>query len=92
MLIKLADVLAIVLNAFSDKTKVVPLTDGVDTAEAAWSTILTRMLCSGKQVLGLTALTHLTTYCLPHAAPLSHIPSPAAANRLLDGNCVASPP
>ncbi|PPR95543.1 hypothetical protein GOBAR_AA25131 [Gossypium barbadense] len=33
-------------------------------------------------------LMHLTRYYLPHDAPLSHIPSPAAAKRLLDWNWV----
>ena len=45
------------------------------------------MILSGRQVPGTAALMHLTRYCLPHAAPLSHILSPAAAKMLLDGKC-----
>ncbi|KAI6680139.1 hypothetical protein NL676_034020 [Syzygium grande] len=38
----------------------------------------------------MAALIHRTSYCLPLDPPLSHIPSPAAAKRLLNGNCTGS--
>lgn len=79
-------------KAVSDKTIVVPSYDGWETEVSEKSTILTWMTSSGTQVPGSAALIHLTKYCLPQAAPLSHIPSPAAANRLLDGNCPGSYP
>lgn len=50
------------------------------------------MVWSSIQVFGVAALMHLTKYCLPHDAPLSQIPSPAAANKLFDGNCDGSVP
>lgn len=78
---------AMVPNAGVARTMVAPSDEGLDLDVCARSTILTWTIWSGRQVLGTAALIHLTKYCLPQAAPLSHIPSPAAANMLLDGNC-----
>lgn len=92
MLIDLALPLAMALKAVVERTMVAPSLDGRDTDVRALSTILTRMVWPGLQVLGTEALMHLTMYCLPQEAPLSHTPSPAAANKLLDGNCDGSFP
>ena len=89
---KAAEGLAIVPKAVVERTMVVSSLEGLETEESARSTILIWMICPGMQVRGTRALMHRTKYCLPQAAPLSHIPSPAAPNRLLDGNWSASLP
>lgn len=81
-----AEELAMVPKAVRERTRVVPGAEGREERAAAWSTILTRMVWLGIQVPGVEALMHLTMYCLPHDAPLSQIPSPAAAIKLFDGN------
>jgi hypothetical protein len=86
-LTNLAEGSAMEPKAVEERTIVAPFDEGLDLDVCARSTILTWMIWSGRQVLGTAALMHLTRYCLPQAAPLSHIPSPAAANRLLDGKC-----
>lgn len=87
-----AEEFAMIASAVSVKTMVVPPNEGWEAKVGAKSTILIWIVRSGTQVYGVVALMHFTKYCLPHAAPLSHIPSPAAANKLLDGNCVGSLP
>jgi len=91
-LMNAAEALAIVSKAVVERTMVVSSVEGLETEVSARSTILIWMVWPGMQVRGTRALIHRTKYCLPHAAPLSHIPSPAAPNRLLDGNCSASLP
>lgn len=81
-----AEGLAIVPKPVVESTIVVPAVKGLETDVPARSTILTCITSPWIQVFGTAALMHLTKYCLPQAAPLSHIPSPAAANKLLDGN------
>ena len=76
-------------KATVERTMVVPNLDGLEDDVRARSTILTWMIWSKLQVPGLMVLIHRTKYCLPQAAPLSHIPSPAAAKKLLDGNWAA---
>ncbi|KAI6680138.1 hypothetical protein NL676_034019 [Syzygium grande] len=71
---------------------VAPLLEGREDEDSARSTIRTWIVWLGMQVPETEALMHRTRYCLPHDAPLSHIPSPAAAKRLLDGNCDGSLP
>lgn len=73
-------------NAVLERTIVVPFKEGVETNDCARSTILIWIVLL-MQVPDTAALMHLNLYCLPHEAPLSHIPSPAAANRFPDGNC-----
>jgi len=92
MLMEATERLAIVRNAEVERTMVTASLDGLETEVSARSTILIWMVSSGTQVLGTAALMHRTRYCLPQAAPLSHIPSPADANKLVDGNCPSSFP
>uniref|UniRef100_A0A2P2J5E6 Uncharacterized protein n=1 Tax=Rhizophora mucronata TaxID=61149 RepID=A0A2P2J5E6_RHIMU len=88
-----AEMSASLLKAVVERTMVAPPPEGLDTEVCARSTILTWTVRPGLvQALGGAALMHLTTYCLLHAAPLSHNPSPAAANRFVVGNCDVSPP
>lgn len=82
----MADGLAMAANAVLERTIVVPFKEGVETNDCARSTILIWIVLL-MQVPDTAALMHLNLYCLPHEAPLSHIPSPAAANRFPDGNC-----
>lgn len=92
MLIKDEETFAMIWKAVVERTMEVSSDEGLETEDCALSTILIWMVWPGIQVLGTAALIHLTSYNLPHAAPLSHIPSPAEPNMLLDGNCDASPP
>lgn len=79
-------------NAVVESTMVASFLEGRDTEVSARSKTLIWIVFPGMQVFGTAALMHLTKYCLPQAAPLSHIPSPADPNKLLDGNCDASLP
>lgn len=92
MLIKEAEALAMARKAVEERTTEVASEEGREREDWALSTILIWMVWPAMQVRGAAALMHLTSYSLPHAAPLSHIPSPADPNMLLDGNCDASPP
>ena len=80
------------LNAVVERMMVALFLDGRDTDVRARSATLARMVWPGLQASGTGALTHLTLYCLPQEAPLSHTPSPAAENMLFDGNCNGSFP
>lgn len=79
-------------KAVVERTMVAPCLEGRDTDVAARSRIRTWIVWLGIHVPATEALMHRTKYCLPQAAPLSHIPSPAAPNRLLEGNCDGSLP
>lgn len=92
MLMEAAESLAMSANARLASTNVVPFLEGVEFSVAAWSTIVTCTLWPTIQAPGVIELRHLTKYCRPHEAPLSHIASPAAANRLSGGNCSWSLP
>ena len=70
---------------------VAPTADGAETSEGAKSTTVTCTVPS-VHAPGVAELRHLTRYCLPQEASLSHIASPAAANRLFGGNWLSSLP
>lgn len=92
MLTDAAEGFAMAPKAVLERIMVAPLAEGLDTDVSARSTILIWMVWLGLQVPGEAALMHLTKYCRPQEAPLSHIPSPAAANKLFVGNWEASFP
>ncbi|GLU10254.1 hypothetical protein SLE2022_270730 [Rubroshorea leprosula] len=74
MLTEAAEASAINPYAVEDRTMETPSLEGLDTKVSARSTILICIVCPGLQNLGTAALMHLTKYCLPQAAPLSHTP------------------
>lgn len=92
MLIIAAAWLAIIWKAAFDKTMVVPFLDGGEFSFVPRSTTFTWIILFLIHAFGVAELRHLTKYCLPQDAPLFHIPSPAAANRPLAGNCPWSSP
>lgn len=92
MLINGEETFAMTWKAVMERTMEVSSVEGLETDDCALSTILIWTAWPGMQVLGTAALMHLTSYTLPHAAPLFHIPSPAEPNMLVDGNCDAPSP
>ncbi|KAI6680144.1 hypothetical protein NL676_034025 [Syzygium grande] len=89
-LVAAADDLAITPSAVIERTMVAPLVEGREDEGSARLTIRTWIVWLGMQVPETEVLLHRTGYWLSHHAPLFHIPSPAAAKRLLDGNCAGS--
>lgn len=85
MLMREAEALAMAAKAVVERTTEARGEEGGERVEddKALSTILTRTVFPAMHVRGLpAALMHRTSYSLPHAAPLSHIPSPADPNIL----------
>lgn len=87
-----ADPWTIALYAVVDNVMVVSATAAFATVETARSTIVILIVWSRTHEFGTAELKHLTRYCLPQAAPFSHIPSPAAPNMLFVGNIEKSFP
>lgn len=79
MLIISTDCWVIFPIAVVDRTMVVPFVEGIEFSVAARSRTTTWIVWPWTHAPGVAELRHLTRYSLPQDAPLSQIPSPAAA-------------